>query len=264
MQSDDLTVYIALAISLVILFQIRGKASSGNSPVASMVRKLALVIAGMLIAVGVWYTHIRALDDNLSAFDAWSVALDIVFAHLVLTLPILVGLFYITRLIAPWLLALLVLALSPVLIVLWILAKIVCKSNKENYELVDILLFPFIDPLLPFHRHIREFVQALLAILAFLGTGWLMALLFIETMDLQLFLLGAFDSSLGWNYPTTFRFTILFEHIKGVIQVVSGNEAVSTIVSFATLAVSVVLGSAALIKAVKDIGEAVKSGKETT
>ena len=39
-------------------------------------------------------------------------------------------------------------------------------------------------------------------------------ILLIGTIDLQLFLFGNYDPSLGWNYPTTFTFISLMQQLQ--------------------------------------------------
>jgi hypothetical protein len=90
---------------------------------------------------------------------------------------------------------------------------------------------------------------------------WLMWLFFMATSNLQTFLFGAFDASLGWFLPTTFRFTVLFNHVKSIIEALSKNEVIATVVSFSGFVVAIILGIGALAEAVNNIGHAVKTSR---
>ena len=263
---DDLTFYIILVVCIIVLFQLRSKAQAGNSPVATTVGKLSLILVGTVALLGIFYARIRA-KSGLSSFDAGTIALDVVFAHLVLTLPVFLELFYVAKKVAPWVLALLSLALSPLVITFWgvvrIGALIMRWDDQDTVEAINGLLALFFLPVISLLiGEGREITQMFLAAPAFLGTCWLMWVLFVQTMDLQLFFFGAFDGSLGWDYPTTFRFTILFEHLKGIVEGFGSNEVVSTIGSFVALTISLVIGGATLIKAVQELGETYRSRRE--
>ncbi len=161
---DDLTFYIVLAVCMIVLFQIRSKAMLGDSPVASVIRRLTIVLMGAIILLGVFYARVR--KSGLPSFDAGVIALDVVFAHLVLTLPVFLELFYVARGVAPWMLALLVLVLSPLIVTLWGVARvgafIMRRDNQDARAAINGLLLPLVLALLPFYKKGREVTQVFL------------------------------------------------------------------------------------------------------
>jgi hypothetical protein len=79
--------------------------------------------------------------------------------------------------------------------------------------------------------------------------------MFIENTNLQTIVIGAFDSFLGWNYPTIYKFTVMVEHWQAAFQLLVGKKEVAIILSFLGLVSSGFLGFAAFIDAVEKIGK---------
>lgn len=92
-------------------------------------------------------------------------------------------------------------------------------------------------------------------VLSIFAAYWTSKLLLIDTMDLQITVIGAFDNFLGWNYPTIYKFTSIVEHWQTVFQILVGKKEVATILSFLGLVGSGILGFAALIDAIEKIGK---------
>lgn len=89
--------------------------------------------------------------------------------------------------------------------------------------------------------------------------SWLAVyILLINTIDLQIFLFGAHDPTLGLIFPTTFRFSVLSAHVQSIYQTAASNQLIAGIFGLLTVIISVVLGIASIIKAVDDIGNNIK------
>jgi hypothetical protein len=244
---DDLMIFISLNVGLIILVQINQKVASKNA-VASIIRFLVRVAAGILIFAGILYWRLRTAQNALPGLETFAVSLDIVLAHAVLTVPFLFESLYISSRVANIILFILALVLAIPVLLVGLLALLIIKlrpNTGNSFEWVSDLLIILLVRLLPL-------LQIILTILSALGTMWL---LFIGTRGLQMFLFGAYDESLGWNYPTQFRFTNLFSHIEGALQGLNSNETLSIIITFLAIAVSVILLIGASAEAIKHIGE---------
>lgn len=121
------------------------------------------------------------------------------------------------------------------------IGKLLAKSINTFFALVIIFIWAI------FH----DFTIPALSIFA---AYWTSKFLLIDTIDLQTFVIGAFDNLLGWNYPTVYKFTSIVEHWQTVLQVLGGKKEVATILSFLGLVGSGILGFAALTDAIEKIG----------
>jgi hypothetical protein len=54
---------------------------------------------------------------------------------------------------------------------------------------------------------------------------------------------------------------VLFNHVKSIIEALSKNEVIATVVSFSGFVVAIILGIGALAEAVNNIGHAVKTSR---
>ncbi len=170
----------------------------------------------------------------------WVIGLDITLVHVIITAPIFFESFYISTKIA--------------------------DALFYIFGLISIILANLSEPLFKKHENIKERIDSLLfapscllffgrSIFGLAGAVWFVWFLFVGTIDLQNILFGSYDGLLGWNYPTSFRFTVLFAHMKSFM---GANEIFTTVIGFIAFAISIVLGIASLFKAVKDIGETLK------
>ena len=238
--------------SLFVLNRVKGKLPSSTS--WAIFKRLLHVISATLITSGVFYWRIRGITNCEVGFDTWVIALDISFAHLVLTLPLLLT---VLSVVLPPLSSIVLSGVTG-------MGKGVEKSGVGEY--VGLLLalpgIAVIDYESTENKTLwRAIIQVggyvylfLIAVIALYGVYWVMRFLLIDTMDLQLMLFGAYDGSIGWQYPTTFRFAVLHTHVKETIQVLAGNEVLAVILSFAGFVIFIIVTLASIMKAVQTLG----------
>lgn len=266
---DQVVVYLAILVSLIVLHRVYNKLSA-RSFLARAIRRVIFFAIATTIASVIFFWRVRSINGGLATSEAWTTALDIAFAHIVLTLPVFLLLMSIST---EWslielsiLLTALVIGIVPFTIYLvflfiakmWAIAFELLFDHPVAYDEFQSDINTGLEPALWVFVVIVAVVGGVLPSATAL---WLMWLFFMATSNLQTFLFGAFDASLGWFLPTTFRFTVLFNHVKSIIEALSKNEVIATVVSFSGFVVAIILGIGALAEAVNNIGHAVKTSR---
>lgn len=237
--SSDATIYIALLIGLVILYRFFKSTQKMIWPVNSILKSIILIVAVLIILSGIFYWHIRKIAV-VSNFDAFETSIDISLVHLVITLPVLAEGFSIGISISNRLANF----IGPVIMILG-------KGDRDDTDDSDTL---------------GDYVRIILLIIfmtliygaPILGVLWFSWFIFIGTIDLQKILFGNFDRSLGWNFPTTFRFTILYNQIR---TFVGNNSTLTTIISFIAFSSSIALAIAGSISGLKSLADTIARRK---
>lgn len=217
--SGGLTIYVNLTIALILLFQAANKVPDSTS-IKSVVITIRNYLALILIASGFLYWHISKISQNTNNFETWIISLDVILAHVVITIPMLQWFYYLLK-----------------------------NILQKVYEplLSDLLdRFPKSDKGFTIYYFFHKTVHPSFAASLSLGLIWL---LLIKTADLQNILFGKYNYLLGWESSTSYRFSVLFEQLK----VLFGNQALATIIGFATFAISLVLSFSSLLSAMKNI-----------
>ena len=174
--SSNFNVYITLIIALILLFQAINKI-----PASANIKQVAIIIRNYLALIitvsGFLYWHISNIQPKISPFEAWVISLDVVLAHIVITIPMLQWLYY---------MILNILGVSDFLLF----------AFQSRFKIYGV-----------FHSSIYPTLSASIS----LGLVWL---LLIKTADLQNTLFGRYNQLLGWEVSTSYRFSVLFEQLK--------------------------------------------------
>ncbi len=185
-------------------------------------------VAILFTTSGLFYWRLRNIALLQPGIETYLLSLDIVLAHLVTTVPV-------------------------ILFFLFLLWKIL--NSLSRFTL-------FISTLIFSESAIGIYLTA--SVIMFIFSGLISYLfvysLLINTIDLQIFLFGAHDPNLGLVFPTTFRFSILSSHLQTTYQTLASNQLVAGIAGLLAVIISVILGLASIIKAVDDIGSKIKTG----
>lgn len=248
--SADTTVYMVLFFSIIALYQFKGKVPSRASTLpAEVIRKLTNVTIVAIVLSALLYRHIRLITAYPPGFDTWSIAVDVVVAHIVLTWTLMVEAFSIVIFVASFFYLLGGLAIE----------KVSLKRNGEfGLDEDEVDYWGTLQKGKWWQKVLLVIISLLIGVVIFLSLYsiyWSVRFLLVDTNNLQLFLFGEFDKYLGLQYPTTYRFTILFQHVKGLVQNLVGNEVIATLVGFFGIAISVLIGASTLIDATSKIGD---------
>ncbi|GEM_PF-5903639 len=255
----DFTAYITIGILVFALHRIRRAIRARNSVTASL-KGLTVLCEILLIATAIFYWRITS-STTLSTFDSWTTAIDIAFAHVFVTMIVFFVFYYLLNSISI-LLSFLILAIAFIVdrVLLFIFVApaygvtyLVSKSNAQ--KVADVISAP-IQTIFAFFLLNRDEVVTLIKVT---GSFLITKLLLIDTIDLQeYYLFGSYDGTLGWYLPTTYRFTILFNHVNEIFVFLSSNDVIRTTIGFLALLIGGIIGVAGLLKAVKDISESFK------
>lgn len=225
---ENFTVYIFLTAILILLFQAVNKIppSANVKPVATTTRNYLTII---IISSGFLYWHISRIDPTLPKFSAWIIGLDVVLAHVIVTIPMLQWFYY---------------------------------TMRNTFSISDFLLFRLLElfPRLQDSKFIisgifRNIIYPSFCASISLGLVWL---LFIKTTNLQTALFGNYNQFLGWETSTSYRFSILFEQLKMLF----GNQTLATIFGFSAFTISLTLSFSSLLSSIKIIENAFKKARE--
>lgn len=220
--SDDATVYIGAFIGLWLLLRLKGTLPRRGSTSAVFFRKMITFLTLVLIVSVVFYWKLRRLDQLPPGIETWLLGLDIILAHAVVTLPIL-------------------------LIIVFLLYEPV---KIGTYIVLDFTVFKI---------HSGTAIWLLIYLPGFVMLViWYFAvkLLLVDTLDLQMLLFGEFDPGLGWQPPTTFGLSVLSAHIAEIPF--SANKVIVGIVAVFMVFSGIILGTSNIMKALDNIGEKTK------
>lgn len=250
----DTTVYLVLFLSVIALYQFKGKIPSGTRTLpAEVARKsINMAVTGLILSV-LLYRHIRSVTIYPAGFDTWTIAIDIVVVHIVLTWTLISEAFSI----------IVFFAFSLYMLGALVIYKVSLKQ-KDEFGFEEILYWKTLHEGKWWQKSLLIFISLLICVIvavSLYGIYWSVRFLLVDTNNLQLFLFGKFDKDLGWQYPTTYRFSILFQHVKGLIQNLVGNEVIAILIGFFGIVISVMLGASTLIDAISKIGEKFQAPK---
>lgn len=252
---EDLLVVITILVGFIVIKQIQTKVASENA-VASIIRFLLGLASWILLFTGLLYWRFRTTQFSYSTLHLFVTSLDIVLAHVVLSLPLLFESLYIlnvfgrvTGSIFAGVIALLL--AIPIEIIRAIAGSFAANdTSKKTADNVGCYLI--------LTKITADSLRFIITISGSLGILWL---LLLGTTDVQKIFFGAYDESLGWNFSTTFKFTNLFAQVGGLIQALSGDETISVIVTFLAIAISALILIGGSAEAVQHIGEGFRTDK---
>lgn len=213
--------------------------------------KLLVYMAFALAITGVFSWRLNQTANLNLNFDTWLISLDISLAHLLFTLPVVIVSYSLFTRIFQWIGRVITNIIESLISVLNVGKDLIIIGEKIGELLAKSIntFFSFVIFLIYMIFH-----ELTLPALSIFATYWTSKFLFVDTIDLQINVIGAFDNLLGWNYPTVYKFTSIVEHGQTIFQVLVGKKEVATILSFLGLVGSGVLGFAALIDAIEKIG----------
>lgn len=220
--ASDWNVVLYLALGAVALGACKLKVPE-KSWATKLIRRLVSVLIAALVGSGVFYWRLRVVPGLATGFETWVQALDIVFAHVVVTLPLL--------------------------LLLWALVVLPARRLYWNLSMIFAT------------RTSRDIGCVTGAVLALGIVCALMWWLLVGTIDLQMILFGAFDRWLGWQYPSSFRFTVLSTHIEQATTDLVNNPVLGRIVGSLGAAVGLILGLGGLLEAISKIEERLKDSR---
>lgn len=188
-----------LAVLLLTSIQ---KYNSLNSGVKWLITLSTITVIGTFY----FYGKIDSQSMQLESVDAWAVALDISLAHLLITLPIVI--ISIT-------LCVILFALIAYLInsLINIIVKLFVGREKE----AEISIYD------------SCFVMITLFSITAYAIFRIDKFLLIDTIDLQQLIFGAHDRSMGFLYPTTYRFTSILDNFEPFKQNLITNPILTKI-----------------------------------
>ena len=186
----------------LLLFVIIEKYSSLSKSVRWFITLL------IITTIGTFYFHGK-LDNQsvqLVAVDAWAVALDIALAHLLITLPI-------------------VFMSITLFVILFLLIAYFING------LLNIFVKLFVEPQRATEINIYDSCFVMIALFSITAYAIFRVdkLLLIDTIDLQQFIFGAYDRSMGILYPTTYRFTSIVDNFEPLKQNLIANPTLTKI-----------------------------------
>ncbi|MBE7535432.1 MAG: hypothetical protein HS124_06850 [Anaerolineales bacterium] len=251
--TDNLYFYLALLAGIILCLYLSKKiAKSGSSYFITVANKLLLFTALTLAITGVFSWRLNQSASLNLNLDTWLISLDITLAHLLFTLPVAMVSYSLFTRVFQWIWQVISGIYEFLISALKIekdleklgdeIGKLLAKSVNTFFSFVILIIWAI-------------FYDFTIPALSIFAAYWTSQLLFVDTTDLQTFVIGAFDNLLGWNYPTIYKFTSIVEHWQMIFQVLVGKKEVATILSFLGLVGSGILGFAALIDAIEKIGK---------
>ena len=215
---------------------------------------------------------------TLTNAESWLSALDVAWTHLILVFPIAFSLVFVIHSI---------ITVGVVITQMRFLDGMLRVSPElagkdEHYETRALLTVPFIKapksrlfvfswlfPYFLFHcgsafQLVWVFLDVVVAsLVAYPITYWVEKILFVDTIDLQMILFGTFDPNLGWQYPSTFGFTLLSNHVTTTTNWLIQQPVITSIFGFLGLVITAIISLATIKKAVEGLREkAEKSEKQ--
>jgi len=207
----------------------------------------------------------------LSNAEAWLSALDVAWTHLVLVFPI--GFFLVFVIYCVATLAVVLFQSNFLNGFFRLLPELASKvGDDEHYETRVMLIVPFIRApksrlfvfLILFPYRIFQCGGIFLLIWVFLDivvssaiaypiTYRVLKMLLVDTMNFQMFFFGSFDPNLGWQYPSTFGFTNLSNHVTTTANWLSQQPVVASILAFLGLVLTIIISLASIKKAVEKL-----------
>lgn len=201
-----------------------------------VIKVFSLIMVATLILSGVFYRRIGQIANVRPSFETWASALDVSFAHATVTLPLLLVLG-----------ALISRITMPVL-------KAGMKVTRTVADLADVMPWWW-QPLVP----VGIAGVLLVGAAGLYAIYWVTRFLLVDTGTLQTLLFGQHDANLGWQYPTTFRFTLLSTHVGQQFKIITDNEVVAAILGFLGVAAGLIISLGAFAKALGSIEDAFRS-----
>ena len=225
---NDPSVYVALAVCIFFLYRVKrslkGKVFSG----LTYTHRMLSYFMGVLLFSGLLYWHYRRNFSVQAGIESWLIAFDVTLAHMMITLTLVLVMYFLLQPIVEAILKGLSFLLAPVMFRL---------EDRSCLQIFFLILFENIPPV---------------------GTWLLISIMSIkifllDTLDLQKILFGTFDSSLGFSLPTTYRFSILSTTIKMIYNNFAANEIFAALVAFFIVASASVMGITGIIKTMGDL-----------
>ena len=257
--TTNITSYFIIGLLILILHRVRNSLRIKNT-VTEILRTLTILLEFIVFTTTLFYWR-GASITQLTSFDVWATAIDIAFAHIFVTGSIFLLFYYLLSpitTVARYLLLFVVFLVNRILdyTIILLIYRIICLFSESNAQKVaKIVAAPtqlLLETLILFDNKISFFIRTL-------GSLLITKFLLVDTIDLQkYYLFGDFDWTLGWNLPTTFRFTILFHQAKEMFLVLSSNNVINTTFGFLGFLIGSIIGVAGLIRAVKGIAEIFK------
>ncbi len=293
-QQANLSIYITLGLTFIInlyLFEfiydqiiyremrIFKKWKFSWTTILRFILTVALIAIIFTIVFYRQYSKITTLTNA----ESWLSALDVALAHVILVFPIAFLLVFVIHSIVTGIIVIAqirfldgMLKVSP---------ELSGKSEKdEHYETRMLLSVPFIKapksrlfvfrwlfPNFLFHCGstfllLWIFLDVVVATLVSYPIAyWTLKILFVDTIDLQVILFGTFDPNLGWQYPSTFGFTLLSNHVTTTTNWLIQQPVIISIFGFLGLVTTAIISLATIKKAVEALREKTeKSEKQET
>jgi hypothetical protein len=252
--TENLSFYLALAVSIILCFYFSKKISKRNgSHFIRVTSKFLVFVTFVLVATGVFSWRVSQTASLELNFDTWLISLDISLAHFIFSFPIAIISYTLFSRVFRW--------IGQVLSNIHesLISALGIEKDLENLG-VRSAKFLEKSQIATFFTFVALFIWAFfydytIPALSLITAYWTSKFLLVENNYLQTTIIGAFDSFLGWNYPTIFKFTVIVEHLQAVIQILVGKKEIATILSFLGLVSSGILGFAALIDAIDKIGK---------
>jgi glucan phosphoethanolaminetransferase (alkaline phosphatase superfamily) len=168
------------------------------------VPRLLVIIGIVAIVVSIiFYWRSGKFSTELNEIEIWVSSLDVALAHAVISFTLIVSLGLIL--------------LLPFSFIFGVVSSTSSSQSTGCLPLIAILLY-------------------------IAGVIFSYKFLMIDTIDLQMILFNDFDKSLGWNFPTTFRFSNLINQINTLYAEASTNPEISPVLGSVTAALTFVLG----------------------
>jgi hypothetical protein len=226
--NNDLSVYVALAVCIFFLYRgkrsLKGKMFSGST----YTHRMLSYFMGVLLFSGLLYWHYRRNFSVQPGIESWLIAFDVTLAHMMVTLTLVLVVYFLLQPMVEAILKGLSFLLAPVMFKL---------EDRSCLQIVFLILFENIPPIGTW------LIISIISIKIFL----------LDTLDLQEILFGTYEPSLGFSLPTAYRFSILSTTIKMIYNNFAANEIFAALLAFFIVASASVMGITGIIKTMGDL-----------
>ena len=226
----------------------------GDTLLLKIVKWLLIVFLLWAILSGFIYWRITNITKLTPGLEAWSIALDVSLAQIIVLWPF----FVISIHVAKFFVRIYWAVLDKLATVIYYFLGLEVLENREKAkkEPEKQKLYNLLKGVV--------FISLLSGVaLIVYGVFLINRIILIDTLDFQELLFRGFDHSLGFEYPTTFRFTFLYKTVNQYFLTITKNSVLSTIIGFWVILFTSLGVVAGIIKSISYLEEGINKSKHS-
>lgn len=257
LSSDHGGVFIATLVLVVLVRQTRRALPVRQYTIASSLLKWVQVFLQIVLLVTLLYYPLLVTQEDLAGgFGTWLISLDIALAQGVVLIGLALVGFAVVEPVVSYSLKMMG-SLLPVLAGVDFSAAFELEEGRRPRLVLHVLWIVFV--LVSFLVLLALIAGGLVALVGGVyAVFWAIRFLLVETTDLQMMLFGMHDGSLGFDYPTDFKLTVMFSNIESSVQNRFGNETLAVLVGFGVVSFGVLIAILNALNALGRLGTTVQ------